>query len=139
MEDFNEAMSNIEDGIEGAKSEAKADVAALTTAIGTKGKTCRIATGSYVGTGSGGQNGANTLTFDFTPLVVFVAGPADVSNQIMVWPCPYANNRASIDARVQWSDHSVSWYCIGNGTDVRAYQCNVEGVTYYYAALGAAD
>lgn len=35
-------------------------------------KGCRIATGSYVGTGAWGESSPNKLTFSFTPKVVFV-------------------------------------------------------------------
>ena len=55
MEDFNEAMSNIEKGMDGIRTEAATNLAAqaadTAAKIGSGGKTCRIATGTYVGNG----------------------------------------------------------------------------------------
>ena len=45
---------------------------ALSAAVGTGGKTCRIATGSYVGNGYSTAIHARSITVDFKPLVVFV-------------------------------------------------------------------
>ena len=63
MEDFNEAMSNIDKGMDGIRTEAATNLAAqaadTAAKIGSGGKTCRIATGTYVGNGGesppGGQ------------------------------------------------------------------------------------
>ena len=49
---------------------------ALQAAIGTAGKTCRIAYGSYVGTGYADATYGPSITTDFRPLVLFV-GTAD--------------------------------------------------------------
>ena len=138
-EPLNENARAVEAQLAALADAAAADKAALQTSIGSGGKTARIATGSYVGAGKGGKDNPNKLTFDFRPLVVFVAGPNSANSQIMARPCPCANNAMEINASVQWDDRSVSWYCQLASGDAREYQCNVEGVTYYYAALGAAD
>ena len=119
--DFNDAMASIDAALAAAGN-------------------CRIAIGSYVGTGAYGQSNANSLTFDFTPKAVLIckqdiynAGNAYmflVSGQSRTaqfnstggGDCSYCN----------WSGNTVSWY----STYKAASQLNEDGVSYCYVAWG---
>ncbi len=112
----------------------------------------KIATGSYVGTGTGGAETPNTLTFDFSPKVIIItteglsASPSTSTStpRFFVRPWKYANSYASGNTSsntyytyVTWLDKGVSWYSQNNDGDPRAGgQLNSEGVTYHYFAIG---
>ena len=81
MQDFNAAFQTIDETLKAAADATaeKADaatvqqtVAALQTALGSGGKTCRISSGSYAGNGKTGQSNPSSLTFDFTPVLVVI-------------------------------------------------------------------
>ncbi len=91
MEDFNKAMANIDDGLEAVKTESATSIdtladstssrfatmsAAMAEAIGSGGKNCRIAWGSYTGTGSYGQNNPSSLELGFCPVALVMASAA---------------------------------------------------------------
>lgn len=72
MQDFNAAFQTIDETLKAAADATaeKADaatvqqtVAALQTALGSGGKTCRISSGSYAGNGKTGQSNPSSLTF----------------------------------------------------------------------------
>ena len=114
------------------REEFNADNLKLDAALAGKGN-CRIALGSYVGTGTCGQSNPTTLEFDAPPLMVFVVGDrsffaiqgnptADVS---------YASTGNTLS--LIWSGNSLSWYVYA---EPNAYaQLNIVGNTYYYIAL----
>lgn len=98
----------------------------------------KIATGSYVGTGTVGDSNPNTLTFPFEPKIVFVSsGSATIVH--MIKGVPSANVVYGITAVYginisSWSGNSVSW--VYPATSYPERQLNASGTTYYYVAIG---
>lgn len=109
----------------------------------------KIATGSYVGTGTYGASNPNSLTFDFKTKVVIVYGndyyystngeyisyaflfsgmPA--YNCLQTWQNA-STNMSNIGGYLTIDGASVSWY--GNSA---SSQLNDSGKTYYYIAIG---
>ena len=139
MNDFNAAFAAIDTAL-----KANADTgAALTAALGAGGSTCRIACGSYTGTGTVGASGPNALSFGFKPLLVFLINTgATAPNEsvslgylVLVHPCAqeYCIGSTSRKLSVQWTDSGVSWYATeGFASD----QLNASTRTYAYVALG---
>ena len=112
------------------------DLAQLAAGLGAGGHNARVALGSYTGTGTHGSGSPNTLTFDFTPAVVFIG----CSNTSVGWPTVLIRNAGvghcdsgSERLTVTWLSNGVRWY-----TDAghQSYQNNYSGYTYYYVALG---
>ena len=134
MEDFNEAMGNIDKGMDGIRTESTQGLAALTSAMGTKGQTCRIETGTYVGTGAYGDGSRTSVTTTIKPQVLFVSRANGDSSTILFRPSYSSITSNGTAAVVYWEDRKVSWSAISSTN-----QMNVGGVTYYYIALGTAD
>ncbi len=109
-----------------AKAEQTA-LSALSAAVSRKGN-CRIATGSYTGTGTCGELNPKKLTFDGRPLLVAVGGRS--ISVIMVRGSSEGNADNSNPPTVTWGDNSVSWY-----GDSEGYHLNISGVTYHYIAF----
>ena len=102
-------------------------------AVGSGGKTCRIACGSYTGTGKVGASTPTSISVGFRPLLVAIchaqrSGP----------PASFIRGQSfggSLDSSglyLTWGDTSVSWY----GAYDAASQINVSGVVYYYVVIG---
>ena len=120
--------------LEAETTAMREQLSALSADLGAGGKNCRIAVGSYVGTGTYGPDKPSRLTFDFCPAFVlirtnvafyssvFMRGSAEGS---ICW-----NQSNSVN--LIWGDDSVSWY---NDTAAE-YQNNATGYTFYYVAIG---
>ena len=116
----------------------------LDAAVAAAGN-CRIATGSYVGTGECGATTPCTLTFDFRPLMVYLdTGSRSPNNEIprnnvLFRPATTVGSSLNYPGTVQWGEASVTWY-IGNAAGETAkgakYQFNTNGQTYHYIAVG---
>ena len=115
-------------------------LSALTAAVGTGGYTCRIASGSYIGSGLAGQSHPNTLTFAFKPMVLMVSDQDSVD-------APFSSvvfrgmDQGSIDnaygCLFTWGSNSVSWYSpYNNGTGSTSQQASMSGHHYTYLVLG---
>lgn len=94
----------------------------------------KIATGSYVGTGTYGQANPNTLTFGFAPKFVFVSsGGGGSSYFLWVQGCNKTSGEYNDDSSaVAVSGNTLSWY----STNDNLSQRNQNGTTYYYIAIG---
>ena len=100
----------------------------------------KIQTGSYVGTGTHGEDNPCTLTFDKTPVLVAVDTGSPIGKNVTCPPfvkgCAYTSYCASgynvkdYGVSVSWTDNSVSWYADDNTT-----QMNNNNRTYYYVAI----
>ena len=130
---LNENMEKVEEKL----SELNDTVAQHTAAIGTGGHNCRIAFGSYQGTGTYGAASPNSLSFDFCPVAVFLGAQqrTDFSGWpgVFLRPCP--TSRPDIGGKtmtVTWTDNGLSWYQTEHGD----WQNNSAGYTYYYVAIG---
>ena len=107
-------------------------------------ETSRIATGSYVGTGTYGPNNKNSLTFSFSPKFVAIwksnasVSPlfvftADKSNYTLIRPSGGdAQRNCSFDGK------TLSWWSGDGsyGTGDVSTQANESGITYNYVAFG---
>ena len=121
----------------------------LENAVGGKAK---IATGSYIGTGTKGADNPNSLTFEFKPKAWGIY--ACISNGVSksyIWSMqpwdsgdlgiatislnlPSSTSAASLyDQTVQYSENTVSWYMTNTHA---AYQLNETGTQYFYFAIG---
>ena len=97
----------------------------------------RVVTGSYVGTGTYGQDNPNALTFDFTPKYVVISNnslPAFTTSGMIYNKPNVSNNLGNVNSHinVSWNENNVSWYSPTNAGN----QLNESGVAYYYFAIG---
>lgn len=127
-------------------------------------KGCRIATGSYVGTGAWGESSPNKLTFSFTPKVVFVVqyfnsasgayGPIyssqKASNAVMVadtltesfqsgngfYELGYINDEARYSYGKKSKDGKTFYWYFSYDKDRSSSQLNSKGDVYYWVAIG---
>lgn len=111
----------------------------------------KVATGSYTGTGVGGENNPNSLTFDFVPKVVMICGDGTqllfgtdygaypvfgvLWDQLSSEYKSIANNRYS-SMSVKATDKTLSWYSNKNDSYTVDYQLNTSGTVYRYIAFG---
>ena len=117
-----------------------AALAALSKNLGAAGHNCRIAWGSYTGTGTTGETSPNTLQFDFCPVLVLIGDTKATSaprnptvflrDRIKVCADPVGGNGLLV---VTWSDNALSWYY---RSDNAYYQLNGSGELYRYAVIG---
>lgn len=116
-------------------------IAALAEKLG-QNNIARVQTGSYVGTGTYGQNNPCSLTFYFVPKVVLITS----SDQGLMWAfinsCPkYVAIGSDVDAAaytgaITWSGASVSWYTTWAQYMHDYGQANHLGQHYYWLAVG---
>ncbi len=120
-------------------------IGALSAALGTAGQNCRIACGTYTGTGTVGSANPTSLTFPFNPMIVFIRAASydhmftNLYTTVLMRGCAHAMAVCGdmYKMLVQWGDKSVSWYA--DGTETEAWQDNISGVTYAYVALGVPE
>lgn len=149
MSDFNDLTQKTDAALKanadaaGGKADGAATsaaLAALTKNLGAAGHNCRIAFGSYTGTGTYGQNNAVSIACDFYPVVLLVAPLDDspVKNpRIMVRGRTSGTIRpeggSNFNLTVVWKDAGVSWY---NATATNANQQLNNDESYCYVVLG---
>ena len=147
MSDFNDLTQKTDAALKanadaiGEKATAAA-LAALAKNLGAAGHNCRIAFGSYTGTGTTGSDNPNVLNFDFYPVLIAVAAAENFRSTDRVYfflrprtvvKSPYAGTTEPTDIKVQWADSGVSWYVT---TGKATHQLNSSNTTYYYTVLG---
>lgn len=115
----------------------------------------RVEVGSYVGTGTSGSSGPNTLSFSFSPKFVFIIqGDANGGQEywsVFVYGAPYgaggkyySSGLTILSQATTWGGKSMSWYIYNAGTTSGVYdisnspfyQLNSSGMKYYYVAIG---
>lgn len=109
--------------------KVEAAFAAVTTAMGSGGHTCRVAHGTYIGDGEG----AKTLTFDFYPLVVFFTAKGSVGHDTMVLireGTGTVSGAGGPVSRVSWSGNSVTYGSSNSNTYNQADE------TIWFVAIG---
>ena len=125
-----------------ADSSFAGQLAELAANLGAAGHNCRIAFGSYTGTGTTGSDNPNVLNFDFYPVLLVVASAtrANSSNRPhfflrprTVANSPYAGTSEPVAIKVTWADDGISWY-VTSGKET--HQLNTSGAIYYYTVLG---
>ena len=141
-EDFNADNAAVDAALNAIQSAAEEELASLTAELGNGGKNCRITWGSYTGSGKYGSGNPNVLTFDFTPVVVWVGSVSGA--RYVGWPSTFLRGctlscaeYGSGELTVQWTDKGLSWYTTANNADFPGYyQNNIGGWVYYYYAIG---
>ena len=129
-DDFNEAFEKID------------------TAVAAAGN-CRIATGSYIGTGKCGNNHPNTLTFDFPPQIVIIKRKAHGTMPTVLlcadtcaqsYISPTSGGQLAVSANgssISWFHDGGNWTGTSSGSSApdSARQLN-DTVEYVYFAIG---
>ena len=117
------------------------DNAKIDAALAAAGN-CHIITGSYVGTGTYGEDNPNSLTFPFPPQVIFMH--TTYVNDYNSVPQYYIFYRgaatgfapgSSSKNKLTWDGNTVSWYHTDKSYGPK-YQFNTADQTYYYVAIG---
>ena len=162
MEDFNDAFGKTDAALKahdtalGEKAAATALAAeaenrsaalaalqtALSAAIGSGGKTCRIFTGSYTGTGTS----AAAIDCPFYPALALVQASGGSAPVAMVRTAEASSGHQDFSMTgstlsVGWGKHSVSWRSTVNApTNTMAERAgNSSGKVYFYVVLGYDD
>ena len=106
----------------------------------------KIATGSYVGTGTYGADNPCSLTFDFVPKLLIVSYSTfgiqptqGYWNTGFLWF--YRNERILMGESGRYTmfslnGNTLSWYLDTTSSSGAIYQCNQSGITYNYIAIG---
>lgn len=145
MDDFNGAFGKIDTALKAnADAAAGAASAERVTALEQKwerGKVCRVAWGSYTGTGTYGKDHPTTLSCDFTPVMLAVYN-RDSNNITPVFAFREMtefgySSSGGINA-ITWGERGVSWYVTSGNTMSTNYQMNASGKAYHYLIIGYA-
>lgn len=98
--------------------------------------------GYYVGTGTVGSSGKNSITFPFVPKYVVISQKLGSTGLTCTFTNPlttyYANSSINATTNARWNGKTLSWWLSG-GTSSSASstnQLNASGTRYYYAAWG---
>lgn len=108
----------------------------------------RVASGTYTGTGTSGQSNPLTLTFPFTPKIVFIAPIGGSYKEIGIFPygCTaylmlYLNGYTTSSPVytpkspiATWGVNTVTWYCTDSDMGPQ-FQLN-KNVDYLWVAIG---
>ncbi len=158
MEDFNDAFGKTDAALKahdtalGEKAAATALAAeaenrsaalaalqtALSAAIGSGGKTCRIFTGSYTGTGSTSVS----ISTPFYPVLAFVQSAGMATALCLFRSADTVQNNKDFGVgdgkslTVTWGARQLSWVCSSGGTMSSIYAGNSKNVEYHYVIVG---
>ena len=158
MEDFNDAFGKTDAALKahdtalGEKAAATALAAeaenrsaalaalqtALSAAIGSGGKTCRIFTGSYTGTGTTSVS----IPTPFYPVLAFVQSAGMATALCLFRSADTVQNNKDFGVgdgkslTVTWGARQLSWVCSSGGTMSSTYAGNSKNVEYHYVIVG---
>ena len=158
MEDFNDAFGKTDAALKahdtalGEKAAATALAAeaenrsaalaalqaSLAAAIGSGGKTCRIFTGSYTGTGSTSVS----IPTPFYPVLAFVQSAGMATALCLFRSADTVQNNKDFGVgdgkslTVTWGARQLSWVCSSGGTMSSTYAGNSKNVEYHYVIVG---
>ena len=158
MEDFNDAFGKTDAALKahdtalGEKAAATALAAeaenrsaalaalqtALSAAIGSGGKTCRIFTGSYTGTGTSSVS----ISTPFYPVLAFVQSAGMATALCLFRSADTVQNNKDFGVgdgkslTVTWGARQLSWVCSSGGTMSSIYAGNSKNVEYHYVIVG---
>ena len=108
----------------------------------------KIASGSYVGTGTVGSSNPCSLTFDFVPTLIFI-GPSisggyinvnngSQSSTYLQWGVSdyfYAYDTNAGSNKVSYSGSTMTWYATNSAASAKN-QLNASATTYRWIAIG---
>lgn len=138
MANFNEKIADTNTYIQ--------EMVAAAQAAGTK-----IQTGSYVGTGTYGQDNPCSLTFNFEPKLLIVGAVSSEHLGVLfglrpggqywshsfIWTNLQQNTIINDERNyISVTGNTVSWYLISTYEKDGSYQCNDSNTTYTYIAIG---
>ena len=112
--------------------------ASLAAAIGSGGKTCRIFTGSYTGTGSTSVS----IPTPFYPVLAFVQSAGMAIALCLFRSADTVQNNKDFGVgdgkslTVTWGARQLSWVCSSGGTMSSTYAGNSKNVEYHYVIVG---
>ena len=158
MEDFNDAFGKTDAALKahdtalGEKAAATALAAeaenrsaalaalqaSLAAAIGSGGKTCRIFTGSYTGTGTSSVS----ISAPFYPVLAFVQSAGMATALCLFRSADTVQNNKDFGVgdgkslTVTWGARQLSWVCSSGGTMSSTYAGNSKNVEYHYVIVG---
>ena len=158
MEDFNDAFGKTDAALKahdtalGEKAAATALAAeaenrsaalaalqaSLAAAIGSGGKTCRIFTGSYTGTGTTSVS----IPTPFYPVLAFVQSAGMATALCLFRSADTVQNNKDFGVgdgkslTVTWGARQLSWVCSSGGTMSSIYAGNSKNVGYHYVIVG---
>ena len=145
MDDFNAAFGKIDETLkanaDAAASCADAETVAALAQKWERGKVCRVAWGSYTGTGTYGKDHPTTLSCDFTPVMLAVYN-RDSNNITPVFAfremTEFSYSSSGGINAITWGERGVSWYVTSGNTMSTNYQMNASGKAYHYLIIGYA-
>ena len=111
---------------------------ALSAAIGSGGKTCRIFTGSYTGTGTTSVS----IPTPFYPVLAFVQSAGMATALCLFRSADTVQNNKDFGVgdgkslTVTWGARQLSWVCSSGGTMSSTYAGNSKNVEYHYVIVG---
>lgn len=117
----------------------KIDAAIKTAAQGN----CRVAVGSYVGTGAYGEANPNSIACPFRPLFIILDTQSlhgsSYGQQHTIFYYGMENAlgcETSSQLALSWDGNTVTWYLTGNNSEPAKRQFNTSGKTYHYIVVG---
>ena len=132
--DFNQDLFKIDTALGKHEQLTAANKEAI-----TKLGNCQVVTGTYVGEGRYGDNGSNSLTFSFPPMMVIIQPDDHISSSGLtrlillrdgVFSFSYMDNPNSY-CRATWNGNTVTW----NNSTTYTYQCDTPRGVYRYVAF----
>ncbi len=127
---LNDNMEKVEEQLETMEES----LTAVTADLGAGNYNCRMAFGTYIGTGTHGESSPNVIQVGFTPVLIMV-GTIEPSG--LYWPTLVMRPMTAgiigggYSIPFTWSDYSVQWY-----SESASMQLNEKGKTYVYVVLG---
>ena len=131
------------------RSDFNSDNLKIADALANCGN-CRIAIGSYVGTGTSGSANPCKISLGFRPYVIMLDTATHYRynnaelpyHYIMQYPgttlAGYDPSR-NYNNVITWGDDGVTWYTLSTNSDAEyraIHQFNYSGKTYHYIAFG---
>lgn len=121
------------------REDFNADNAKIDAALAAGAK---IASGSYVGTGTYGADNPNSLTFEFEPKIIIVTQSKASSASDMFLALRgqtgythFGSSGSYYNGSCTWDGNTVSWWC-DNEYGGAPVQFNTSRATYCYLAVG---
>ena len=127
---LNDNMEKVEEQLETMEES----LTAVTADLGAGNYNCRMAFGTYIGTGTHGESSPNVIQVDFTPMMIMVGSitPSGLYwPTLVIRPMTAGITGAGNTMPFSWGEHSVQW-C----SDGASSQLNINGNTYVYLVLG---
>ena len=110
----------------------------------------RVASGTYVGTGTGGANNPTALSFPFQPKVVYISLEGQTNRCDTTLPLVYGSGiglvysatssnwatHSTYPINLVWEGNTLSLTYTLNNTSVEQRQLNISDATYNWVAIG---